>query len=75
MKVRSVSRVADNPKVVLVTLDVEPSDGDLRRLHEVLRANQLPPYCCSCGSPRCVFDTQWGSGAHHALLSGGKCPC
>lgn len=74
MKVRGVSRVADNPKAVLVTLDVEPTDGDLRRLHEVLRANQLPPYCCSCGSHRCVIDAQWGSGAHQRIFEG-KSPC
>jgi hypothetical protein len=75
MKILGVARMIDNPRAVCVLLKDAPTDGDLRRLHDVLRANQPPPYCCSCGSPRCVFDAQWGNNAHNALLTGGRRPC
>lgn len=37
VKVRGVSRVADNSKALLVSFDREPTDDDIRALHEGLK--------------------------------------
>ena len=36
-KVNGVGRMADNPRAVLVTLSVEPTDDEMRDFHEFLR--------------------------------------
>lgn len=37
-RVLGVSRVADNSRAMLVSLDREPTDDELRRLHDLLRS-------------------------------------
>lgn len=36
-KVQGVGRIADNPRALLVILSAEPSDDDLRSMHDFLR--------------------------------------
>jgi hypothetical protein len=43
-KVRGVSRMGDNPKALLVCFDREPSDDDIRALHEALKPPLPQPF-------------------------------